>query len=317
MPDVMDPSTLGLNPEYTETNEYGDLLKIAFIDVGQGDATLLISPNGNSVLIDTGPNGEGRNAILPLMSTLNVNQLDAIFITHYHADHIGGLDEVLMGMDGIWNTDDDHLPTQGIFDRGGSYESEGETWFDYQQAAEGMRSAVYPGQIFSFGEISVQIVAANSQLIDGSDIPIEYADENSLSIGLVIEYGDLRLFIGGDLTGGGGNPPYETADLETPLGEIVGNIDVYQVNHHGSHTSSNESFINSLSPDYAIISCGNDNDHFHPHESVIERLLDHGAKIYQTEMCWTGDRSDISIANGHIVLKTDGYMPPSISFYAK
>jgi len=296
MPELYDPRSGNITPSTGPTGSSHDDVEILFIDVGQGDSTLLISPDGEAVLIDAGAAGAGYAAVLPAIRDAAVDSLKAIIATHYHADHIGGIAEVLS----------DFTPTEGIFDRGGSYEGSGSAWESYLAAAGNTRRTVYPGDRIDLGQISVEVVAADGMLADASQIALEPFDENSASIALLIEYEDFRMYVGGDLTGGGGTPPYETIDLETPLGILVGDIDVLQVNHHGSKTSSNQAFLNSVTPEIAVISCGNANDYFHPHKSVIDRLLDSGIDIYQTERCWTDSDADVVIANGNITLTTDG-----------
>ncbi len=89
----------------------GDTLFIHCLDVGQGDATLIVSPTGQTMLVDAGNNGMGEDKVLPLLDNLNITSLDYIIATHYHADHVGGIDEVVdsLSIDSIGV----------IYDRGG------------------------------------------------------------------------------------------------------------------------------------------------------------------------------------------------------
>ncbi|MDO8494369.1 MAG: hypothetical protein Q7S68_03435, partial [Deltaproteobacteria bacterium] len=105
-------------------------------------------------------------------------------------------------------------------------------------------------------------------------------------------------FTAGDLTGGGGNPPYQTIDLETPLAPLIGDIDVLKVSHHGSHTSSNEFFLDTLQPEMAIISVGANNDFGHPHRTVLERLEERQIEIWKTtdgSVCILSNGKEIQI----------------------
>lgn len=310
MPDLADAFGPGVE---AGADNAGETMRIVFIDVGQGDATLVVSPEGKAVLIDAGPDGAGTGAVLPAMNRAGVGELEAIIVTHYHADHVGGVAQVMHGKDTIAGTADDIVPKKGIYDRGGSYEEYSYEWSTYSAATQGMRHTLYPGDVITFGEVSLTVVAVHGELSDGTTVPNEYHDENAASIALVIEYGAFRMFVGGDLTGGGGTPPYETPDVETAVGNLVGDVDVLQVNHHGSTTSTNQAFLDHLSPEIAIISCGDDNDYFHPHASVIDRLLSADVAVYQTQRCWTDPAADVTIAHGDIVLTTDGTTPPSLT----
>lgn len=311
MPHVHDPRETFSSASAVEA---ADALTVVFVDVGQGDAALILEPaGGQALLIDAGPVDTGAPAVLSAMARHGVKTLTAIIATHYHADHIGGIPGVIRGRDGIRGTTDDIVPQQGIFDRGGTYDTGGPTWQDYAATAGPMRRSLSAGDRIDLGDVSVAVVAVRGETSDGESVPPDLLDENGASVGLVIEYGTFRLFIGGDLTGGGGTPPYDTADVETHVGAIVGDVDAMKVNHHGSATSTNESFLAALSPEIAVISCGNGNDYFHPHPSVIGRLLDADIAVYQTERCWTPHEADVVIAAGDIVIKTDGSSPPQVT----
>ncbi len=312
MPDVIDPITSHMEPA-ADDDDGGDVMRVVFIDVGQGDATLIIAPGGKAALIDAGPEGAGASTVLSAMNRAGVRDLEAVIVTHYHADHVGGVAEVMLGKDGIAGTADDVVPVQGIYDRGGSYEGYSPAWSTYSATAEGRRHTLHPGDRLAVGEISLAVVAARGELSDGTTVPIDPSDENAQSLALVIEFGAFRMFVGGDLTGGGGTPPYDTPDVETAVGELVGDVDVLQVNHHGSTTSSNQSFLDALQPETAVISCGDDNDHFHPHPSVIDRLLAADVAVYQTERCWTDAASDVTVADGDIIVTTDGVSQLSLT----
>lgn len=284
----------------TETGpESNENLRIIIIDVGQGDATLLIAPGGETVLIDAGPPDATQNAILPLFDTLNISAIDYIFATHFHADHIGGIPAIIQKFQ----------PTRGIYDRGipeGAAEDFAVEVYGTQGAL--MRHTAYPGLVSQLGGVDVEVVAANGALEDGTKIDLgEPRDENAASLALLIEYGAFRMLVAGDVTGGGGTPPYETPDIETPLGKIVGDIDVLRVSHHGSHTSTNKAFLGATKPETAIISVGNGNDYFHPHRSVVDRLLESGIKVYQTERGWSENSADVNVG-GNIIIdaKMDG-----------
>ncbi len=281
-------------------------LRITVLDVGQGDATMIIAPDGSSLLIDAGPPGAGVYTILPFFESKGIDETTHVVLTHFHDDHTGGLEEVLLGMDGVFGTDDDITIKGGLYDHGQTTDNEPgalPAWIETEFAD--IRQTLYPGELVDLGDVRVEVMAAGAGLKDGSAIdPGEPPDENALSIVLLIEYAGFRMLVPGDVTGGGGSPPYETPDVETALAPLVGDIDVLRVAHHGSNTSTNEAFLAATMPEVAIISVGDDNDHFHPHPSVIDRLIDAGIAVYQTERGSLFSEVPI-VANGHITVEVD------------
>jgi competence protein ComEC len=263
-------------------------LRLAFLDVGQGDSTIISSSN-EAMLIDAGPPGAGHDVVLPFLRKEGIDELKYIVATHYHEDHIGGIPEVIKGEDRILGTEDDVIPTGGVIDRGEDHEENSPAYEKYSEATNGFRHTARPGDSYIVGGASVEVVAANGELVDGTKIPIEPFDENSASVVLLVESGGFSFLGEADLTGGGGDPPYQTADIETELGPLVGDIDVLKVAHHGSATSTNEAFIEETDPELAIISVGDGNDYGHPDEEVVQRLIDSGAEVYQTERGWLGE----------------------------
>ena len=269
----------------------GAQMSVVAIDVGQGDATLIVSPSGEAALVDAGPPGQGEEAILPLISSLGVAKLDALIVTHYHEDHFGGVPEVI------------HLLASrgAVYDRGEPVRSpEGSRFSLYESAAAGRRVALHAGERIRLGDADLEVLAVGGLLPDGTQVPLgDPHDENAASVALLLEYSGFRMLIAGDITGGGGTPPYETPDVEGPLAPFVGDIDVLKVSHHGSKTSTNAAFLAGTQPEVAIISVGDGNDHFHPHGQVVERLLDAGAAVYLTERGWL-DVSGPEVRGGDI-----------------
>lgn len=275
-----------LPPE--ETGSAERLLKIVVIDVGQGDATLVTGPSGRAWLIDAGPEGAGLSSVLPALEKEGVERLDGMIATHYDADHIGGFAEVLRGEDQEQETDDDWIPAFGLYDRGDSTEKDTPVYQDYLAAVSIHRRTTDPGMVFDLGGgATAAVVVVNGRYADGRAVHLNPDEENEASIGLLIQYGDFEYFTAGDLTGGGAPGGYETKDLETFAGEIVGDIDILHVGHHGSSSSTNETFLEEIKPEAAVISVGRDNDYGHPTETVINRLEAIGADIYRTDLMGT------------------------------
>ncbi len=267
-------------------------LTITCLDVGQGDATLIRSPSGRTLLFDGGDNGEGNAVIVPFLQSAGIDTLDWIVASHYHADHIGGLDEVLA-----------HIPVrEAVYDRGNSYTTA--TYTSYASAAGAKRQTIAPGQVIDMGEgVTVTCIAVNGNGV----VPAPYTNssyENEYDVCLKLEYGGFDYFQAGDLTG---NPASGSKDIETGVGALVGDVDVYQVDHHGSYTSSVASFLSSLQAEVSVISVGS-NSYGHPYQVVLDRLAAYGSFVYQTEVGSGGTlpASDLRVVGGNVVITTSG-----------
>lgn len=270
-------------------------LKILVIDVGQGDCTLVVGPNGRTLLMDAGPAGAGLEAVLPAFEFYGISLLDWILASHYDADHIGGLPEVISGQDGIFDTEDDWIAKEALLDRGDFTSKETPIYAAYLESLPENRQEAFPGQNLDLGAgATATVIVVNGRFIDGRSIHLNPDEENEASIGILIRFGDFEYFTAGDLTGGGAPGGYETKDLETYAGEIIGDIDVLHAGHHGSATSTNEKFLSLVSPEAAMISVGKENDYGHPTEIVLQRLEDVGAQVYRTDQL------------GNIEITTDG-----------
>jgi len=282
---------LSFNPQ----KNYGNVspppagnLTVYILNVGQGDSALVVSPNATTMLIDGGDNGKGTNVVLPYLKGLGVTHLDYIVASHYHEDHIGGIDEVIKG--GISLT--------GLaYDRGGSYSSQ--TYNDYVAAVGSKRNTITDGQIIDLGGgAQAKCVAVNGNGVPGA------SNENDLSVALVISYGSFDYFTAGDLSG---ETTSSYTDIETSVAPEVGDIEVYKVNHHGSTYSTNQYFINTIKPEVSVFTVG-DNSYGHPTQEVIDRLAAADSYMYLTE---AGSGGTVppgkgKVVNGHIVITTDG-----------
>jgi beta-lactamase superfamily II metal-dependent hydrolase len=274
-------------------------LAIHHINVGQADATLIISPTGSKTLIDGGNTGNGTNIIIPYLSSLGITSLNYVICSHYHADHLGGLDEIINGL-GAANIG-------AVYDRGSDAPLPTTVAFtDYVTAANSTsrRYAVALGQIIDLGGgVTMQCVATDGEVINYGIVAGATGSENDLSIGWKLIYNSFQYFTGGDL--GGESSAY--ADNETPLAPQVGDVDAFKINHHGSLYSTNQVFVNTLQAEAGIISVGT-NTYGHPTQLVIDRLATANCYMYQTA---TGSGGTISagdgvVANNHVILRTSG-----------
>jgi competence protein ComEC len=270
-------------------------LEIHCIDVGQGDCTLVISPSGGTFLFDAGNNGKGNNTVIPYLQSQGLTALDYLSCSHYHVDHIGGIDEVVdyLGIDSI---------RVAVLDRGWSYTTL--TYDDYADAVAPKRTTITDGQVIDLGGgVTLTCVAVNGNGELSPPFDDKY-DENDLCVALLVEYGDFDFFVAGDLSGVNSSL-YN--DIESGVASEVGDVDVYRVDHHGSASNSNETLVSTLQPEVAIISVGN-NSYGHPTQTVIDRLVSHDSYVYQTELGSGGTipAGEGEVVGGHIVISVDG-----------
>ncbi len=168
-------------------------LHISVLDVGQGDSTLIVGPTGKTLLIDAGKTGEGVMTVLPDLEALSIDHLNWILATHYDADHIGGIAEVLKGADQILGTEDDQIPTDAVIDRGDETDKSTATYQNYVDIAQPYRTEAAPGQIFELGDgASAEVIVVDGRYSDGRSIPLTPDEENEACIGLLIRSGRFK-----------------------------------------------------------------------------------------------------------------------------
>ena len=251
---------------------------VHFVDVGQGDCTLVES-NGEYLLIDAGENGH-ETEVLNYLRSMNIEKLDYIIVTHQHSDHIGGMPEVLAEFE----CDNLIMPrlTQEQTPTNSTYKA----FLKAVQSSEAKVISANPGLSYALGGATFEILGPVTD--DAEDI-------NSMSAVTKITYGESSFLITGD------------AETEEEL-EIIDNgaeldCDVLRAGHHGSSTSSCKDFLNAVTPEICVISCGADNDYGHPHDKAVNRIKKHTEEIYRTDICGSivmtsdGEKIDISYEN--------------------
>jgi competence protein ComEC len=244
-------------------------LQIHFMNVGQGDGAVLISPRGEVVLFDDGVRTLCDRPVSYLQQ-LGVERIDYHITSHYHDDHIGCAREVLT-----------EFPLVRLaIDRGFTYPStnkKGGTFWKYRNIVGSKRTKATKGMTLTLDASSGNPVQIRIVALNGNGV--KTTNENDLSLVAVVSYGKFDAVIGGDLSGiKSGN--YE--DIETSVGPLVGQVEVYKVNHHGSQYSTNVNWINTIKPRIGIISVGSNKDHGHPTKVSLKRLHDAGVKTYWT-----------------------------------
>ena len=235
-------------------------MEVYFIDVEGGQATVIVSPSGQSMVIDTGWGGfNGRDAdrIVAAATKSGVKQIDYLLVTHYHADHVGGVPQLAA-----------RIPIKNFIDHGANFEAGRKGADDLFSAYAAVRDKgnhllVKPGDSIPIKGLSVTIVSADGNVIDkalpGAGQSNSYCEstkakeedksENSHSNGSVIAYGKFRLLDLGDLTWN------KEMALVCPNNRI-GTVDVYLTTHHGLNQSGSPAIVDALHPRVAIMNNG-------------------------------------------------------------
>lgn len=269
-------------------------LTVVVVNVGQGDGVVVRAPTGQIHVVDAGPNGQGTAAVLPVVDSLQPVSYGFTFLSHFHDDHQGGLDEVLA------------RPFQLAYDRGDLRRTNtSSATTSYLNTAGSRRRTATVGSVFQLGGgARITCVAVDGNVLGGAFVdPTSSAqEENSRSLALRLEYGLFSMWLGGDLTGGGNS----TADVESPASLACGDVDVYKLNHHGSNTSTNTNLVARLAPELAVASCGTGNTFGHPTPTIVNRL--NQAAAARALLCTTtGSASTIGFGvTGNLRLDTDG-----------
>jgi len=264
----------GDEPGTGEDADVDGTLEIHHIDVGQADATLLIEPTGETMLVDSGDWRDGGSDVIDYLEDQGVDRIDHLVATHGHADHIGGHDAII-----------EHYETErdGI---GAAYDSgvaaTSQTYDRYLDAIEDYDVElllVEDGDTLEFGDATVDVL---NPPVGDSGSGLHYN-----SVALSVEFGTFSYLLTGDAED----------DAEHRMVDDRGDeleADVYQAGHHGSTTSSTPSFMDAVTPEVAIISSAYDSQYGHPHDEVLEDFADRGIETY-----WTG-------VHGDVILSTDG-----------
>ena len=239
-------------------------LQIHHVDVGQADAILIISPLGETALVDDGAYTD-CSGIKSYLQGLGLTGVKYHFASHYHADHIGCIDD--LAASGIT------VGTAG-YDRGSSYSSA--TYTTYVTTLGALRTTIARDQVVTLDAGAANPVTIKCVNLNGAGVYTGTSDENALSVVLKVTYGAFDEVLGGDLVG-------VTNDVETTVGPQVGDVEVYKVHHHGSAYSSNNAWLAATTPEVGIISVGDGNSYGHPTADALSRLHAANVHTYWTE----------------------------------
>lgn len=268
---VVSETTAQIGQETAGVSESGSFT-IHFIDVGQADSAL-VTCDGRSMLIDGG-NADDSNLVYSVLQRETEGHLDYVVGTHAHEDHIGGLS-------GAFEADTADVTFCPVTE----YDSKAFRNFKTRADERGGGITIPAvGDTFTLGEASVTVVAVNS-------VP---EDTNNTSIVIRIVYGDTSFLFTGDAE-------QETEEKILETGQDIEST-VLKVGHHGSSTSTSQSFLDAVSPTYAVISCGKDNSYGHPHSETLAKLASAGVEVLRTDelgdIYCTSDGSEVTFSYG-------------------
>jgi competence protein ComEC len=247
----------------------GERLELYVLDVGQGDALVLMLPRGRVAVIDAGGGmggGQGARVVVPFLRGMNVQRLAFVAASHADADHVGGLDAVL-----------------NAFDVGmllhGPHQAQTLAW---NEVLDAVREREIPSfevragdRLRGFDPVALEILG-----------PWPGLHRNDASVVMLVRYGEIEILLTGDIERSG--------ELRLVAEGVARDIDVLKVAHHGSATSTTREFLEAFTPEIALISAGRNNRFGHPAADVVERLSASGAVIARTDH------------SGTLRLQTDG-----------
>ncbi|BFH70771.1 MAG: ComEC/Rec2 family competence protein [Paenibacillus dendritiformis] len=230
-------------------------LEVCYLDVGQGDSTLIKTPKGQHILIDGGDNHKGQD-VVEYLKKIGVTELDAVIATHPDADHIGGLDTVI-----------DAIPAKSVYAPKVSHTTN--TYKDFLMSVKnrGLKiKSAKAGLEIPLEGVTAKFVAPAAEY--GKDL-------NAWSAVLHLSYGKTSFLFTGDA-----EARSESDMLEHPKKLKA---DVLKAGHHGSDTSTSQEFLDAVQPTWAVISAGADNKYGHPKKVTMNRLTKAGVKIFRTD----------------------------------
>ncbi|MCM1387460.1 MAG: MBL fold metallo-hydrolase [Bacillus sp. (in: Bacteria)] len=228
-------------------------MEVHFIDVGQGDCTL-VKCGDSAMLIDTGDDTQGTT-VQNYLQKQGITKLDYLILTHPDADHIGAAPVIItkFQIDTVFMS---------------NYEKDNKTYRKLIQALdEKGLSYLTPkvGDSYALGDAQFIILAPNET----------YDSPNNASIAFLLQNGDNKFLFSGDAE--------EEAESDILNNGLSVSADVYQVGHHGSRTSSSQAFLDAVNPAWAVISCAEGNDYGHPHAQTLNTLRSMGIKVFRTD----------------------------------
>ena len=235
----------------TAPAQVGDPLRVTFLDVGQGDAVLIRAPEGQTALVDA-----GRSSPVTSLRALGVDEIDLLVATHPHADHIGGMVDVI-----------NSIPVRFYMDNGQPH-----TTATYQRLSATLQQRtditylIAEPRSISLGSVEIEVLPL---------LPVLSTDLNNRSVGLVVRYGDFVAFLSGD------------SEIEALTfwvqGGVVPDVTVLKAPHHGSADGFTWEFLENVDPEVVAISVGSTNTYGHPHAQALQAYTSAANTVLRTD----------------------------------
>lgn len=268
-------------------------LEIHYINVGWGSSVLVIGPDGTTVLMEAGIDGRGRNEVVPYLKSIGIEPADGLDYTivgHQHCDHVGGMDEVVHAG---YDVHEENYFNGSFYSKDAGPNQCVPQWSTTarnETSAGGLRT-MQPGTTIDLGDGAIlTCLARRGKIIGGHQVSV--ADENDKSLAVLIQYGGFDYLWASDMGGGNidedctGRHTGNQTDVESFVIDAIlpggahemisdGGIDVLNVNHHGSESSTNEHYFNHARPALAVIATGRGqapNWHL-PRQDVVDQVL--------------------------------------------
>ncbi len=237
----------------------GSDLLIHFIDVGQADCTLL-QWAGGCVLVDAGDlDDDITDSMITYIKDLGITTIDYFVLTHPHADHIGGAPEVMENFEVKRVIMPDCTASSKIFQR----------TLDAIESSQAEVIQAVSGTEYTLNGLVMTVLAPNSD---------SYSNTNEYSVALRVDYGKTALMLTGDAE------HRSEGEMLEKYTKHSFKCDLMKAGHHGSSTSNTQEFLDAVSPDIVVISCGTGNSYGHPHVEALERFDAMGAQVYRTDL---------------------------------
>ncbi|MBQ2087137.1 MAG: MBL fold metallo-hydrolase [Selenomonas sp.] len=265
------------NEEKAASADKNKELTVTMLDVGQGDA-ILIKTAEQTVLIDTSDLDE-QEKLRAELKKAQVKRIDKLILTHPHADHIGGVDGVVLKDYEVGEVYDNGMP------------SKSKVYLNYMKKLKQKnipRHALTAGDVLDLGGgVSFKVLSPPKDVVEKGSKSTDNHDPNNESVVGKLIFGKFSMMFTGDA-----EQQAEKVMVDNFAGDLRSTL--LKAGHHGSKTSSSAAFLRAVQPEGVLISCGAGNDYGHPHKQTMKKYQSLKLKIYETDL------------NGTIVVTSDG-----------
>ncbi len=241
-----------------------DNFSITFLDVGQGESSVLKLPGDDVMIIDGGMNKPdmGRRVIAPFLRSRAIDTVDYLVVSHAHPDHFGGFRYIL-----------EHFQVREIWTNGDTIALKPQI-LNISEKQKVRHRVLKRGDMLGTDRYTITILHPYQSFYADSPRGV-FSNENSSSLVLNVEAEDISILFTGDIE--------EEAEENILYADIWLKSDIMKIPHHGGRTSSSSAFIKSVQPQVAVVSAGRNNPFHHPHTSAMQRYRDEGVNIFRTD----------------------------------